>query len=190
MRISLKTGLAAAVMAGSTIVAVAPSQAASFGVSIGVPGFGFSYNTGGYCDRWGCPSSYWGYPIYYGPVYYGGTWYRGPLYYRFNGGSYWYWLHGGWHQDEWRGERPDWARNYYYGPAMGLDWYRSHGFAVRDEDWGRWNDWSRTHSWDRDHWDWVRDHDWRNDRWGNDHEHDGDRRDGDDRDNHDHDNHQ
>lgn len=89
----LKTALAAAFLAGSALVASAPSQAASIGVSIGGPGFGLSYSTrsGGYCDRWGCPTNYWGYPIYYGGVYYGGSWYRGPLYYRYYGGAHQYW---------------------------------------------------------------------------------------------------
>jgi hypothetical protein len=170
MHNSVKTTIAAAFMAGSALVAASPSQAASIGISIGGPGFGIAYSnrSGGYCDRWGCPGNYWGYPVYYGPVYYGGSWFQGPLYYRYYGGMHQYWLHGGWHNDEWRGERPGWARTYHYGPALGLDWYRGHGFAVRDNDWGRWNAWTRTHNWDRDHGDWNRDHDWRHDTWGHD----------------------
>ena len=39
--------------------------------SIGVPGaIGFDYDSGGYCDDWGCPDEYWDMPVYYGPVYF------------------------------------------------------------------------------------------------------------------------
>ncbi len=133
MKTAFKTLIGAAAIAGAATFAAAPANADGFGLSIG-PGGGisFSVSSGGYCDQWGCPDDYWGYPVFYGPVYYGGSWYRGPLYYRYSGGSYWYWLHGGWRRDEWRGPRPGWARNYRYGPALSLDYYRSHGFRVRD----------------------------------------------------------
>jgi hypothetical protein len=166
MRTAFKPLLVAAVMAGAAALTAAPAKADGFGISFG-PGGGisFSVNTGGYCDSWGCPEDYWGYPVYYGPVYWGGRWYDGPLYYRYDGGYYWYWVHGGWHRDEWRGPRPSWWRgNYRYGPALSLDYYRSHGFHVRDHDWNRYRVWSRTHNWDRDHHDWSHGHDWRGDR--------------------------
>ena len=166
MRTAFKSLLAAATMAGAAIVASAPAKADGFGISFG-PGGGisFSVSSGGYCDRWGCPDDYWGYPVYYGPVFWGGQWFNGPLYYRYYGGSYWYWVHGGWRRDEWRGPRPGWWRgNYRYGPALSLDYYRSHGFHVRDRDWDRYRVWSRTHNWDRDHRDWSHGHDWNGDR--------------------------
>jgi hypothetical protein len=162
MRSPFKALAVAATMAGAAMFAAAPAKADGFGISFG-PGGGisFSVSSGGYCDQWGCPDDYWGYPVYYGPVYYGGRWYNGPLYYRYYGGNYWYWVHGGWRRDEWRGARPHWWRgNYRYGPALSLDYYRSHGFHVRDNDWRRYRSWSRTHNWERDHRDWGRGHDW------------------------------
>ncbi len=161
MRNVFKALIGATALAGAATIASGPAMADGFRLSIG-PGGGisFSVNTGGYCDRWGCPRDYWGYPVFYGPVYYGGSWYQGPLYYRYSGGSYWYWVHDGWRRDEWRGPRPDWARNYRYGPALSLDYYRSHGFHVRDDDWNRYRVWSLTHNWDRDHRDWGRGNDW------------------------------
>jgi hypothetical protein len=125
----LKAVTLAVAMAGATLFASAPARADHVSVSIGVPGVGVYYHSGGYCDRWGCPGEYWGYPVYYGPVYYGGTWYNGPLYYRRIGGRYMYWVHGGWHYDGWAGPRPRWWRGgYRYGPALGYEYYRGHGF--------------------------------------------------------------
>jgi hypothetical protein len=137
MKTFLKLGTAAAVLAGAAALST-PASAAWVGVGVGP--IGFDVYSGGYCDRWGCPSEYWGYPVYYGPVYYGSAWYRGPVYYRSVGAERWYWIHGAWHRDQWRGPRPAWARNYHYGPALGLDYYRAHGFRVRDEDWRAWHD--------------------------------------------------
>jgi hypothetical protein len=135
MKALIRAAGLAAFMAGSALFASAPADASGFSFSVGVPGVGFSYSSGGYCDRWGCPSDYWGYPVYYGPVYFDGSWYQGPVYYRRTGGVYWYWVHGGWHRDEWRGPRPRWYRadRYRYGPALGYDYYRGHGF-VHDRD--------------------------------------------------------
>lgn len=96
-------------------------------------GIGFSYDSGGYCDAFGCPNDYWDLPIYYGPVYFGGSWYDGPVYYRDRHGRRQYWIHGGWHDDEWRGPRPRWWHEGRYGPALGRQFYRSHGFGGRPE---------------------------------------------------------
>ena len=41
-------------------------------------GVNFSYDSGGYCDAYGCPDDYWDMPVYYGPVFFGGSWYDGP----------------------------------------------------------------------------------------------------------------
>ena len=113
------------------------------GIHIGIGGghsIGFDVNTGGYCDRWGCPGDYWGYPVFYGPVYFDGEWYDGPVYYREVDGGYEYWVHGDWHRDEWRGPRPDWARDTHYGPTLGRDYYQSdefrHGHEADDHDRG------------------------------------------------------
>ena len=138
----LKVMAAAAVMSGAALFASAPARAGGVSIAIGVPGIAFSYDSGGYCDRWGCPDAYWDLPVYYGPVYFGGEWYQGPVYYRRVHGHYWYWIHGGWHRDEWRGPRPHWYRQhrhtYRYGPALGYDYYRGHGFRhERDRHWRR-----------------------------------------------------
>lgn len=152
MKSFLKCTAAATVIAASAGMISAPARADSFNVGIGIGPVGFDIHSGGYCDRWGCPRTYWNYPVYYGPIYYEGGWYRGPVYYRVINGEHWYWLHGGWHRDEWRGPRPEWARVYRYGPALGLDYYRAHGFQVRDEDWREWNDRDRDRAgyYDRD----------------------------------------
>lgn len=91
----------------------------------GVP---YDYDTGGYCDAYGCPDDFYDLPVYYGPVYYGGSWFDGPLYYRDWYGRRQYWVHGGWHYDAWSGPRPSWYRTGTYGPALGLNFYRSNQF--------------------------------------------------------------
>jgi hypothetical protein len=80
----------------------------------------------GYCDEYGCPDDYWSLPVYYGSVYYGDTWLNGPLYYRDWGGRHQYWIRGAWRYDGWRGARPSGYREGRYGPALGLNWYRTH----------------------------------------------------------------
>ena len=133
MRSSIKTALAALVVAGGAAVA-APASAQSFGLSVGPNGgIGFSYDSGGYCDAWGCPDDFWNMPVYYGPVFWGGYWYDGPLYYRVVYGQRQYWIHNGWRYDEWRGPRPGWWRPGRIGPALGMEYYRDHGFH------GRWD---------------------------------------------------
>jgi hypothetical protein len=85
----------------------------------------YGYDSG-YCDDYGCPNDYYDLPIYYGPVYYDDFWYDGPLYYRDWGGRQQYWIHGGWHYDQWQGQRPAQYSVGRYGPALGQGWYRSH----------------------------------------------------------------
>ncbi len=86
----------------------------------------------GYCDAFGCPADYWSLPLYYGSIYYDGAWIGGPLYYRNWGGQRQYWIRGGWRHDGWRGTRPSRYRAGYTGPALGLNWYRSHQVYRRD----------------------------------------------------------
>jgi hypothetical protein len=96
------------------------------GGSVGV-GYSSGGYYGGYCDSWGCPGDYWDMPVYYGSVYYNGGWVNGPFYYRdYNGGRQ-YWVHGGWRNDDWRGDRPSQYRNGRYGPALGREFYRNRG---------------------------------------------------------------
>ena len=188
MKNSLKTLLAAATIGGAAMIASAPARADNFSLSINVGAVGFSYQSGGYCDDWGCPDAYWNYPIYYCPVYFRGHWYSGPVYYRYSRGIYWYWIHGDWRRDAWNDRRPGWACVDRYGPPLDLDFYIFNGFYVRDS-WRRsWrnhrNDWWRhRHDWDDsregrhhgDNWqswvpdnqrnyDWNRQRDWNKDR--------------------------
>src|SRR5277367_2356625 len=111
MRYAIKTALAALVMAGGAALMSAPAQAQEFGLGIGPDGgISFDYDSGGYCDQFGCPDDFWDMPVYYGPVFYAGYWYDGPLYFRDWYGHRQFWIHGGWHSDEWRGPHPGWWR--------------------------------------------------------------------------------
>ena len=131
MRTTLKVTLAAMALAGA---AATPAAAQQFGLGIGPHGgISFSYDSGGYCDRWGCPDSFWDMPVYYGSVFVDGQWYDGPAYFRDWHGIREYWIHGGWHRDEWRGPHPSWWREGRYGPSLGMDYYRQHNFH------GRWD---------------------------------------------------
>src|SRR5579872_284567 len=95
--------LTALVLAGTAVIAT-PASAQSFGLGFG-PGGGitFSYDSGGYCDSFGCPDDFWDMPVFYGPVFWNGAWYDGPVYYRDWYGRRQYWIHGAWRFDEWRG---------------------------------------------------------------------------------------
>jgi hypothetical protein len=152
MRSIFRSLLAATAMTGAATFATSQAQADNFGITIGGGGVGFSYDSGGYCDRFGCPDRFWDYPVYYCPVFFDGEWYRGPVYYRYLHGARRFWIHGGWRRDEWDGPRPGWACVGRYGPALGYDYYESHGFRWRNE----WRD-----SWRHEHpdYDWHHDHD-------------------------------
>lgn len=159
MKSLLKSTIAAAAMLGSAAIFTGPAQARTdFSISIGVPNaVGFDYNSGGYCDSYGCPDRYWDYQVWYGPVFWHGRWYRGPVYFRQSwDGNRVYWIRGGWRHDQWRGQRPAWwyQNHYYAGPALGYEFYSGHGFRHdRDRYWhGRdWNDRGDHHDWNRDH---------------------------------------
>lgn len=142
----LQTTLLAAVVGGSALAA-SPASAVSVSIGVNFPGVGFSYNSGGYCDSWGCPDYFWNYPIYYCPVYYQGRWYRGPVYYRSYRGGNLFWIHGGWRRDYWRDRRPYGACVDRFGPPLDLDFYIWNGFRVRD---------SWRFAWDRERSDWWR----------------------------------
>jgi hypothetical protein len=82
------------------------------------------YGDNGYCDPdYGCPDDYYDLPLYYGDVFYDNAWLTGPFYYRDYGGRRQFWVHGGWRGGNWRGGR--------FGPALGRDFYRNHGFGGR-----------------------------------------------------------
>jgi hypothetical protein len=152
--LKLRIGLTGAAFV-SGVLLCGPAAADRWGISIGSNAVGFSYNSGGYCDDYGCPGNYWDDPVYYCPVYFRHRWYRGPVYYSRRHGDTLFWIHGGWRHDEWGGPRPPWACNDRYGSALDLYFYQSNGFRVRDS-W--WNSWGREHNdwyW-RDHPDWSR----------------------------------
>jgi len=88
------------------------------------PGAGYYGPDYGYCDPgYDCPDDFYDLPLYYGDVYYGNTWYNGPFYWRDYGGRRQYWVHGGWRYGNNRGG--------HFGPALGRNFYRSHGFNSR-----------------------------------------------------------
>ncbi len=156
MKSVLKTAAVVAAIAGAALSASGPARAGvSIGINIGVPipvpgAVAYDYDSGGYCDQYGCPDEYWDMPVYYGPVFYDGSWYQGPTYYRDYGGARWFWVHGGWRRDEWRGPRPKWWRgDYRFGPALGYNFYLGHGFRHGRDHFWRGNDWRPGRAWDR-----------------------------------------
>jgi hypothetical protein len=132
MNIRSKATLLVAVMA---MAGVGSAGAQDFGRRDNGPGnaTGYSRATGGFCDSRGCPNLFWTYKIYYGPVYYRGTWFRGPVYVKDDRGRHYFWVAGGWHRDEWHAERPRWARNAGFGPALSRNYYEGREFRDRDE---------------------------------------------------------
>ena len=177
MKTIFKSTTAAAALVAGALSMGEPARADSWSIGFDSRGvIGFSYQTGGYCDRWGCPGEFWNYPVYYCPVFYDGFWFRGPVYYRIYYGQPFFWVHGGWHEDEWDGPRPGWACSDRFGPPLDYDYYEENGFAWRSEwiyDWWWANrdfypgydfNWWRFH-----HRDWDRGHDfddWRERRGG------------------------
>lgn len=148
---SISLSVASLALAATSFFASTPASAERFGFGYGPRGgIGFSYESGGYCDSWGCPDAFWDYPIAYCPVYYDGDWYRGPFYYRYSHGIYYYWIHGDWRRDEWRDRRPDDACVDRFGPPLGYDFYISHGFIWRDEWRYRWFHGHHRHDHDHD----------------------------------------
>jgi hypothetical protein len=140
MKTAWKAALGVLAFAGATVAT--PAAAQSFGLGFGPQGgISFSYDSGGYCDQWGCPDDFWDMPLYYGPVFWGGEWYDGPVYYRDWYGRRQFWLHGAWRFDEWRGPHPNWWREGRFGPALGENFYRNNGFHGRwDGGFGQRND--------------------------------------------------
>lgn len=102
-------------VAVTTLLAGCTTGGVSYGISYsGGDYYGAGYGYGAGCDYyappWGYPNDYCRYSLWYDPIYYGGAWYSGPIYHRHYAGYDWYWLHGGWRRDQWRGSRPriDW----------------------------------------------------------------------------------
>jgi hypothetical protein len=112
MNICRKTAIALWMLTGATLAMTAPASA-YVGIEFGFGGPDFAF--GDPCDYydyydeappWGLPPDYCDYPVYFEPVYFDGTWYRGPIYYRWTHGRRLFWLHGGWHENAWRGPSP------------------------------------------------------------------------------------
>ena len=124
--------MAAAILAAGIGMTPAAHARTNIAVAVVIPGaVAFDVSTGGYCDRWGCPVAYWGYPVWYGPTYCGGVWYNGPVYYQSWNGARYYWVHGGWCPMEWVGPYPAWwSSSFYYGPVLSFTWYESNGFRI------------------------------------------------------------
>jgi hypothetical protein len=200
MKALWKATAAAAAMAGAMMFGTSQAEArVDIGLSFNVPGAAaVDYASGGYCDESGCPDEYWGLPVYYGPVFAEGRWFNGPVYYRDYGGARWFWVHGGWHRDEWRGPHPSWWRSdYRYGPALGYEFYLGHGFRHDHDRYWRGDDWRPGRSWDHSwyehhssfHGDWHGHDGDHHDHDAHDHEHDGDHHDHHDHDSGDHHDH-
>jgi len=133
MRSFAKAALGAAMLAGASFAMTAPASA-YVGIEFGFGGPDFTF--GDPCDYydyydepppWGLPPDYCDYPVYFEPVFFDGYWYRGPIYYRWTHGRRVFWLHGGWHEDGWRGPRPpgiDWQAhggvNHGFRPGMNM----------------------------------------------------------------------
>jgi hypothetical protein len=114
MKLTFKSALAAAAMAGVIIPSMASAQV---GVSVGVGGSDvsvgvgapvFDANTYGPCgpDYAPCGAQYNPYEgeTYYDPIFFGGEWYHGPYRWRRgNDGHAEFFVNGGWHHNEWRG---------------------------------------------------------------------------------------
>ena len=132
MKSSLKFTLLASSLIGLALASAPGAQARYNGWNDRNGSISTSPDTGGYCDRAGCPDHFWRYPIHYGPVFVHRHWYRGPLYFRGDRYGRQYWVDGGWHRDEWRGPRPAWARQGHDGPPMAFEYYSSHGFQMGD----------------------------------------------------------
>jgi len=132
MKPSLKRTLLASTIVGLAVTAASGAWAQYGGGYDRNNVVTYSRDTGGYCDFAGCPDRFWEFPVHYGPVFFRGQWYQGPVYFRADRHGRQYWVRGGWHRDEWRGRRPNWARQSHDGPPLGLAYYASHGFRISD----------------------------------------------------------
>jgi len=94
--------IARLVFGGVMLAGAAASAPANAGVTVDV-NFGLPTVSVGYygnpCLR---PLPYrpaYCYPVYNEPIHFGGGWYRGPVYYRYDGGARYFWIHNGWFRD-------------------------------------------------------------------------------------------
>jgi hypothetical protein len=132
MKIFAKAALGASMLAGAVLATVPASASVGIEFGFGGPGFAFGdpcayYDYYDEPPPWGLPPDYCDYPVYFEPVFFDGYWYRGPIYYRWTHGRRLFWLHGGWHEDAWRGPRPpsiDWRTrggiNHGFRPGMNV----------------------------------------------------------------------
>ena len=147
MRTSIKVALLASSIVGLALAAGPAAFARHHDYNNYGGGISFALETGGYCDNAGCPDHFWRYPVHYGPVFAGGRWFRGPVDFRGDRYGREYWVHGGWHRDDWQGRRPPWARASHDGPPLAFEYYADHGFQVGDH-------WRHEHDDDNGHHDW------------------------------------
>ena len=66
--------------------------------------------------EYGTPWHNCGYAYWRDPVFIEGRWRQGPFYYRHFRGQHWYWWHGAWRRNEWRG-----AYGGYHGFSEGRE---------------------------------------------------------------------
>jgi hypothetical protein len=126
MEKEMKT-LAKLVLGGLMLTAAAATAApanagVAVGVNIGVPGVAVGYGYGNPCYRpYAYRPAYCRYPVYGGPLFVNGGWYREPIYYRYEGGARFFWLHNGWVRD-----RDDFHRGGHDGDGRG--WHDRDGY--------------------------------------------------------------
>ena len=110
MKRPLKTIFASVLLAGA---ATGTPVSAQVGISFG---FDDAFTDFAPCDYyryyekpppWGLPDDYCDDLVSFDPIFFDGFWYRGPIYHRHHHGKDEVWLHGGWHENNWQGRRPD-----------------------------------------------------------------------------------
>jgi outer membrane protein OmpA-like peptidoglycan-associated protein len=94
MKTFLKSAVAAAAIAGATVMVPGLAAARDDGVSVGVSGPVYTPDGAGYSpyDR----------EYYYDPIYISGSWYHGPYRWQTKDGQTVYWVNNSWHRNEWR----------------------------------------------------------------------------------------
>jgi len=96
MKIIPKSALAAALLAGATVVVPASATAGvDISVNLGAPAVVVSPDYAPYDAE-----------FYYDPIYIDGAWYHGPYRWRMVHGERVFWVDGRWHRNEWRGPIP------------------------------------------------------------------------------------
>ena len=100
MKTIAKLALGGILLAGAAGTAVAPAEAGlAIGVNVGVPGVNVAYYGPNPCARPFAFRPAYCYPVYNQPIFFGGGFYREPVYFRYEGGARYFWIHNGWVRD-------------------------------------------------------------------------------------------